>query len=209
MVPRNGTALDLFHFLAEQRILVCRACKAGVVPQHLLTRIRAHHRRLYPEFQTKRSTTEWVQDRLLTSLLSELLNPLSESIPVPPPDTKAFSTIKLHAGYGCTHCTVASKHEEDIRRHYNICHAEVRCGRSGAVPNSRGVMQKRLNSEHYGDRPPCQPAFYQRLFTTGVEGSICFQVDPPGKEATYKQYKQFWRRALAFICRTCDPTQDI
>jgi hypothetical protein len=29
------------------------------------------------------------------------------------------------------------------------------------------------------------------------------------KESTYKQYKQLWRRALAFICRTCDPEQDI
>jgi hypothetical protein len=29
------------------------------------------------------------------------------------------------------------------------------------------------------------------------------------KESTYKQYKQFWKRALAFICRTCDPKQDI
>jgi hypothetical protein len=29
------------------------------------------------------------------------------------------------------------------------------------------------------------------------------------KESTYKQYKQLWKRALAFICRTCDPKQDI
>lgn len=29
------------------------------------------------------------------------------------------------------------------------------------------------------------------------------------KESTYKQYKQFWKRALAFICRTCNPKQDI
>ena len=29
------------------------------------------------------------------------------------------------------------------------------------------------------------------------------------QEATYKQYKQSWKRALAFICRTCDPRQEI
>lgn len=29
------------------------------------------------------------------------------------------------------------------------------------------------------------------------------------KKSTYKQYKQLWKRALAFICRTCDPKQDI
>jgi hypothetical protein len=29
------------------------------------------------------------------------------------------------------------------------------------------------------------------------------------QEATYKQYKQSWKRALAFICRTSDPRQEI
>jgi hypothetical protein len=29
------------------------------------------------------------------------------------------------------------------------------------------------------------------------------------KESTYKQYKELWKRALAFICRTCDPKQEI
>jgi hypothetical protein len=29
------------------------------------------------------------------------------------------------------------------------------------------------------------------------------------QEATYKQYKQCWKRALAFICRTSDPRQQI
>jgi hypothetical protein len=190
MTTRNDTALDLFYLLPDQRILVCRACKAGVVPQHLVTHIRAHYRRLYPDFGTKRSTVEWVKNRLLTSLPCELLDPLVESIPVPPSDTKAFPILKLHVGYGCTHCPIVSKREEEIRRHYNICHAEVRRGRGGAVANSRGIMQKRLNSEHYGDQPPCQPAFYQRFFTAGVKGSICFRVKAPEKEtedATLRQ----------------------
>jgi hypothetical protein len=43
-------------------------------------------------------------------------------------------------------------------------------------------MQKRLNSEHYGDQPPCQRAFYQRFFTAGIKGSMCFRVEPSGKE---------------------------
>lgn len=151
MMIRNDTALDLFYLLLDQRILVCRACKAGVVPQHLVTHIRAYYRRLYPDFGTKRSIAEWVKYRLLTSLPCELLNPLAKSIPMPPPDTKAFPVLKLHASYGCTHCPIVSKREEEIRRYYNICHAEVRRGRGGAVANSRGIMQKRLNSEHYGD----------------------------------------------------------
>jgi hypothetical protein len=43
-------------------------------------------------------------------------------------------------------------------------------------------MQKRLDSDHYGDQPPCQPAFYQRFFTAGVKDSICFRVEAPEKE---------------------------
>jgi hypothetical protein len=139
--------------LPAQRVLACRACKAGVVLRHLVTHIRAYHRRLYPEFGTKRSTIDWVKNRLLTSLLCELLNPFAETIPVPLSDTKAFPVLKLHVGYGCTHCPIVSKREEEIRRHHNICHAKIRRGRGGAVANSRGIMQKRLNSEHYGDQP--------------------------------------------------------
>jgi hypothetical protein len=128
MVTRNSTALDLFHLLPDQRILVCRVCSAGVVPQHLVTHIRAHHRRLYPDFQTKRATTEWVKNRLLTSLPCELLDPLSESIPVPPAKTKAFPVLRLHVGYGCSHCSIVSKREEEIRRHYNICLRKLESG---------------------------------------------------------------------------------
>jgi hypothetical protein len=182
MATKDDNALDLFHLLPAQRILACRACKAGVVPQHLVTHIRAHHRRLYPEFETKRSTIDWVKNRLLTSLPCELLNPFAETIPVPLSDTKAFPVLKLHVGYGCTHCPIVSKREEEIRRHYSICHAKIRRGRGGAVANSRGIMQKRLNSEHYGDQPPCQPAFYQRFFTAGVKGGICFRVKALEKE---------------------------
>jgi hypothetical protein len=140
--------------------LAYRAYKVGIVPQYLITHIRAHHRRLYPEFETKRSTIDWVKNRLITLLPYELLNPLAKSIPLPPLDTKAFPVLKLHVGYGYTHCPIVSKREEEIRRYYNICYAKIRRGRSGAMANSRGIMQKRLNSEHYGDQPLCQPAFY-------------------------------------------------
>lgn len=116
MATKIDTALDLSLLLSDQRILVCRACKAGVVPQYLVTHIRAHHRRLYPEFATKRSTTEWVKDRLLMSLPCELLGPSAESIPVPLPETKAFPVLKLHVGYGCTHYSIVSKREEDKQK---------------------------------------------------------------------------------------------
>jgi hypothetical protein len=151
MATKNYTALDLFYLLPDQRILVYRVCKARVVPKHLITYIRAYYRKLYPEFETKRPTTEWVDNRLLTSLLCELLNPFTKSIPIPPPDTKAFLVLKLHISYGYTYCPIVSKREEEIRRHYNICYAKIRRGRSRAIANSRGIIQKRLNSKHYGD----------------------------------------------------------
>jgi hypothetical protein len=58
IVTRNDTGSDLFHWLPDQRVLVCRVCRADVVPQHLVTHIRAHHRRLYSDFQTERATIE-------------------------------------------------------------------------------------------------------------------------------------------------------
>ena len=160
MVDKSTNPLNLFHLLPEQRILVCRAYKAGVVPRHLVTHIRAHHRRLYSEFRTKQSAVEWVQDRLLPSLPCALLDPVVESIPVPPTDARAFPILKVQLGYGCTHCPAVSKREDEIRKHYNAYHASVWRGRGGAVANSRGVMQKRLNREHYGNQPPYQLASY-------------------------------------------------
>jgi hypothetical protein len=68
MVIRNDTALDFFRLLPDRRIFIRRVCRAGVVPQHLVTHIRAHYRSLYPDFQTKRATIGWVKDRLLTLL---------------------------------------------------------------------------------------------------------------------------------------------
>jgi hypothetical protein len=112
-------------------------------------------------------------------LLCALLDPVIENIPVPPADVKAFPVLKVHVGHGCTYCPAVSKREDEIRKHYNACHASVRRGRGGAVANSRGMMQKRLNREHYGDQPPYLPAFYQRFFAAGVKGSICFRVTAP------------------------------
>lgn len=137
MATKNETALDLFHLLSDQRILVCRACKAGVVPQHPVTHIRAHHRRLYPKFETKRSTIKWVKDRLLTSLPCELLDPFAGSIPVPPPDTKAFPVLKLHVGYGCTHCPIVSKRGGDKK---TLQHSP--CRNSTWTWRSRGQLQR-------------------------------------------------------------------
>jgi len=160
MVIKNNNLLDLFHLLPEQRILVCRSCNARVAPRHLVTHIRAHHRGLYFEFRTKQSAAEWVQDRLLTSLPYVLLDPVVEGIPLPPADAKAFPFLKVHVGYSCTHCPAVSKREDEIRKHYNACYASVRRGRSGAIANSRGMMRKRLDREHYGDQPLYLPAFY-------------------------------------------------
>ena len=92
-----------------------------------------------------------MKDRLLTSLLYELLNPFAESLPIPPPDTKAFPVLKVYVRYGYTYYSIVSKREEEIRRHFNICYTKVRRRRGRAVPNSRGIIQKQLNSEYYGD----------------------------------------------------------
>jgi hypothetical protein len=104
-----------------------------------------------------------------------------ESIPVPLADAKAFPVLKIHISYGCMYCSAVSKREDEIRKHYNVCHASVRRRRGGAVTNSKGLRQKRLNSEHYGDQPAYLPASYQRFFTAGVKGSTCFRVTAPEK----------------------------
>jgi hypothetical protein len=116
-----------------------------------VTHIRAHYRGLRFKFQTKQSAIEWVQDRLLPSLPCALLDLVVESIPVLLANAKAFPILKTHVGYGCTYYLVVLKREDEIRKHYNAYHAAVRRGRGRAVAYSRGMMQKRLNREQYGD----------------------------------------------------------
>jgi hypothetical protein len=96
-------------------------------------------------------------------------------------NAKAFPVLKIHVSYSYTYYPVVSKREDEIRKHYNAYYATVRRGRSRAIANSKGMIQKRLNREHYSDQPAYLPASYQRFFTIGVKDSICFRVTTPEK----------------------------
>lgn len=178
MSTEDRTKPGLFHFLLEQRVLICKSCAAGVVPKHLKTHIRTHHRHYSSDFRTKRSTTDWVQNVLLPSLSRKPLDPLIEDLPIPAPGEEALPALRVHSGYGCTHCHFVTKREDNASRHYNARHAPVRRG-PGAVSQAKGALRQRLDREHFGEQPPYVPAFYQRLFTAGVEGSVSFRVRKP------------------------------
>jgi hypothetical protein len=47
------------------------------------------------------------------------------------------------------------------------------------VSKAKGALRQRLDREHHGGQPPYVPAFYQRLFTAGVGGSVSFRVKKP------------------------------
>jgi hypothetical protein len=85
-------------------------------------------------------------------LLYELLNPLTKSIPLPPLDTKAFLVLRLYVSYSCTYYPIVSKCEVEIRRYYNIYYTKIRRRYNGAIANSRGIIQKRLNSKYYSNQ---------------------------------------------------------
>ena len=139
MVGKSTNPLDLFYLLLEQRILVCRSCKAGVAPRHLVTHIRAHHRGLYSAFRTKQSAIEWVQDRLLPSLPCALLDPVIESIPVPPADAKAFPVLKVHVSYGCMYYLLYYSAENAKRFRQN--NGVFKCGTLKCVPNATKIWK--------------------------------------------------------------------
>lgn len=178
MSTEDCTKPGLFHFLQEQRVLVCTPCAAGVVPKHLVTHIRTNHRLYSDDFRTKQSTTEWVQDVLLPSLPCKPLDPLIENLPIPPPGDEALPALEVHTGYVCTDCHFVTKREDNASGHSNVRHAPVRRSR-GAVSQAKGALRQRLDREHFGEQPPYVPTFYQRLFTAGVKGSVSFRVKRP------------------------------
>lgn len=103
------TGLDLFEYLAPYRVLACRLCATGVVPAYLVSHIRTHHREHSGHFKTPRSAARWVQERLLPSLLGDLLDPVSETISYPLLDSDAILVLTVHTGYGCIHCEYVAK----------------------------------------------------------------------------------------------------
>ena len=106
------------------------------------------------------------------------MDPAIDDLPIPPPNGEALPVLKVHTGYGCTHCHFVTKREDNASKHYNSRHAHVRRG-PGAVSNAKGALRQRLDREHHGGQPPYVPAFYQRLFTAGVAGSVSFRVRKP------------------------------
>lgn len=119
-----------------------------------------------------------MHNALLPSLPRKPLDPLIEDLPTLAPGEEALPALRVHSGYGCTHCHFVTKRQDNASRHYNARHAPVRRG-PGAVSQAKGALRQRLDREHFGEQPPYVPACYQRLFTAGVGGSISFRVKQP------------------------------
>ena len=122
-----------------------------------------------------------VKDQLMPTLSQGLLDPQVASPVLPPAGTDPLPVLQVHPGFECTYCGYISPSEDTIRQHYNVQHVTVRRQRGGNRATATGLLLERLDREHYGDRRPWIPIFFQHFFAANQRGPAarCFRVSVP------------------------------
>ena len=160
--------LDLFNYLLDYRVLVCRSCRTGVAPTHLKTHLWTKHRQ---HFRTQAALGEWIQQQLLNTLPSPPLDPFVEDIQLPPFRAKPQPALQVSYGYGCRHCTFVCKDLDTSSRHFARDHAPFR--------RQRGRPRQERDKGYFQDGTPWERAWYQRFFRAAVPKNSCFRVETP------------------------------
>ena len=173
--------MDLLESIEQYRVLACRSCAFGIVPEYLISYIWKHHRHYGHEFRTWAMVERCVKDQLMPTLSQELLDPQVASPVLPPAGADPLLVLQVHSGFECTYCGYISRSENTIRQHYNVQHATVRRHRGGNRATATGLLLERLDREHYGDRRPWTPIFSQRFFAANQRGPAarCFRASAP------------------------------
>lgn len=61
--------MDLFVYLEEYRVVVCRSCATGIIPKYLVTHIWAHHRARDRAFGARRMVQREIEEQLRPTVL--------------------------------------------------------------------------------------------------------------------------------------------
>ena len=107
--------MDLLEYIEQYRVLACRSCAFGIVPQHLVSHIWKHHRHYGHEFRTQPIVERWTKEQLMPTLSQGLLDSNVESPIFPSAGADLLPALQVHPGFEYTHCGYISCSENVIR----------------------------------------------------------------------------------------------
>lgn len=169
--------MDIFEYLPDYQILICKPCQYAVSPSRFVGHVWSRHRNV-AGFQSKK---EIVAALAMAKRDYLWKNAGSESISVPPAKSRPFPLLPIHKGYRCLRCTHVCTSQKSISAHVNGEHADLRRSRG-----QHTLAQRQENQVH----PRWEATFCQRFFVSGPQSSY-FCISPPAPSESLPTSERF------------------
>jgi hypothetical protein len=131
-------AMDLFQYLSEYKVLVCRLCKYAVPPSWLQSHLQRRHKEDHDDLRSQSGPAD-VARELLSRIDMPLLDPRRESVTLPAPDSDPIPFLEVQLGNKCSECFKILTDTKGIVRHLREAHNIVRRG-----PSRPSIASRRL-----------------------------------------------------------------
>lgn len=152
--------MDILEYWPDYRLLICKRCKRAIYPPLLATHLKRLHMRDTPQLASSQLVQAFMDETIPEILDASLLDPRLEPLILPPLNCHPFENLQTHKGYGCNHCSLVSKSEDVLQKHYNAQHAVVRRGSGGRKSSGSRAIREHLNREHFGDVAPWEQVWF-------------------------------------------------
>ena len=119
--------MDLFVYMPEYKILICRKCKFAVPPSALKSHLERTHKGDHLDLRERGGPAAVVQE-ILSREDMPLLDPRQEKLAIPRHKIDAIPFLHLHSGHQCTICPQILCSIKGIGRHMRIAHGIIRRG---------------------------------------------------------------------------------
>lgn len=154
VVNRLFPEMEVFKFLPDFRVVVCKLYRSAIYPLAVGTHLRRSHAQYNSSLASKSQIQTFLNEMLLKIMEFPLLNPRNEPVILPGLEQIPLPHLRIYDGFGCSYCSVVSQAVDKIRSHYNIAHAPQRRSRGRRKCSGSRAVHKQLEREHLGDKPP-------------------------------------------------------
>ena len=167
--------MDLFEYLPQYQVLVCKSCHYAVSPLHLHQHLPKQHRDI-ASCRTKKDIQAVL--RIVTSAY-DLKDPACESMRFPPSNSPPLPHLLLREGFRCLECSYANCRSKSMSAHVNKQHQHLR--RRRGKPTA-------LQREENRTRPRWEAVFCQRFFVHGPQSAYFVVVPLPQRTISPTEY---------------------
>lgn len=94
--------MDVFEFLPDFRVVVCKLCQSAVYPSAISTHLRRSHARYNSSSVSKKHIRTFINETPPKLLEMSLLDPRSEPVIVPTIDQTPLPHLHVYNGFGCS-----------------------------------------------------------------------------------------------------------